>query len=56
MYDDEQVCPSCGRRYAFDAHVERCRASAFTGRDTCPMCGEPYDDYLAHLRTDCSPR
>jgi ribosomal protein S27AE len=42
-------CPSCGKEVIIEEHVERCEASVFTGTDTCPMCGEPFDSYLAHL-------
>jgi len=49
-------CPDCGNRVlniALDDHRENdCDGEP----ETCPLCGQPYDNYTAHITGDCPER
>lgn len=49
----EYECPRCG---ASDVDIEThdCDAELPFDGDTCPMCGERYEEYLTHL-SRCEP-
>lgn len=52
VFDDRPICEDCGDRILnAKVHEKVCNTSgAFDGE--CPMCGQGYDSYLAHL-VDC---
>lgn len=48
--DDFDRCPDCGS-IIFDLHIHRSVCEKKTPFDGgCPMCGERYSSYLAHLK------
>jgi hypothetical protein len=42
-----ETCDRCGRKKLSDSHDVVCEGTPFEG--VCPMCGEPYRQYLDHL-------
>ena len=49
-------CPDCGEQ-VLNIAFERHRAEECDGqRETCPLCGEPYDDYTGHITGGCPER
>jgi hypothetical protein len=56
-YKCERCGKCCRTKQLLVDHRRRCGRGdgAFADSDTCPMCGEAYDSYTAHLAEECEP-